>query len=626
MKIIRPSSFAEGSTAFSRAGSAWYWDKNGVLQTAAANVPRWSYDPTDLTKPPCLLVEPAATNLITYSSNLSAGWTGGAAASLSGFFFGNLPYYYIAKTNSGTSEFRQHYVGARVSMDVLVATLAVRAGTSDRVTIGLYDWTATAYGWGDGADSSISIKGPGVAYYQTGGAFYISGLSATVDTIVTITRTYRTDATSSALLIYPDTVNSSTIGASVQVTRVQVEKDRSTSLIPTAGSAVTRAADVFGDMVVTQVAENDYPLFSATKLYLVGDRIINTTTHRIYESSTGQQSTTARITAPAGASLYVNWPAHGLAANTPIAFTAGALPSSATSVTMALNTVYYVVAKDADSFYLSDTVNGVKIYSSAASATDYPNLTARASLNYNQDPTTTTTDYWIDAGPTNKYAVIDQSVSTQTSASDFVGHAFKLSGALNTDSVVIQNIEAGSARVTMTSSSEGLVYDQAVSLVQDLDVSDYWSYCFEPIVRKTDVLFSDLPPYFDATLSVSVAATGETCKTGLVVWGLSKDFGPTQAGMSLGVQDYSVKSADEFGYFTLLERAYSKTMTLTAFVKRTAMNSLINLLISLRATPVVYIGDETLSASFQYGFAKDWSMGADYPEESTLHIEIESLT
>lgn len=58
---------------FTRAGSATYFDAAGVLQTAAADVPRFDHDPVTL-QPRGLLVEPSATNRL-----LNSGFAGGAA-------------------------------------------------------------------------------------------------------------------------------------------------------------------------------------------------------------------------------------------------------------------------------------------------------------------------------------------------------------------------------------------------------------------------------------------------------------------------------------------------------------------------------------------------------------------
>lgn len=77
MIIIDPVALAD--TSFTGGGGT-YWDRNGVLQDAVANVLRVTYDPTDLSKAPYALVEPAATNLLLYSEKFdNAAWLKGNA-------------------------------------------------------------------------------------------------------------------------------------------------------------------------------------------------------------------------------------------------------------------------------------------------------------------------------------------------------------------------------------------------------------------------------------------------------------------------------------------------------------------------------------------------------------------
>lgn len=66
---LQRKSFAEVLT-FSRAGEATFFGSNGLLQTAAAGVPRFEYDPVTLA-PKGILIEGTRTNLVTRSSDLS---------------------------------------------------------------------------------------------------------------------------------------------------------------------------------------------------------------------------------------------------------------------------------------------------------------------------------------------------------------------------------------------------------------------------------------------------------------------------------------------------------------------------------------------------------------------------
>jgi hypothetical protein len=57
------------TTFTSRANTGTYFAANGTLQTAAINIPRYQYNPANLSAPPFLLLETAANNLVTYSED-----------------------------------------------------------------------------------------------------------------------------------------------------------------------------------------------------------------------------------------------------------------------------------------------------------------------------------------------------------------------------------------------------------------------------------------------------------------------------------------------------------------------------------------------------------------------------
>lgn len=530
MKIIRPLPIAD-SGAFTRASTATYWDKTGTPQSAAINVPRFSYDPSDLTKPPALVSEAAATNL--FLNSLING--------------SNL--------------------------------------TTQSLTVTAQVYTLSFYGTG-----TIVLSG----------AFVATAIG--------------TGATTRKTLTFTPTAGSVTFTVSGTVKYAQMETgSTSTSFIPTAGTAVTRSADVNTLGMLSLLTETDYPVIDLTSLYIIGDRIIDTAVgvHKIYESTTGVTSTVS------SASNIITWAAHGLSANMPIKFS-GSVPTGITA-----GTVYYVllITGSANTFNISATVNG-SLLGVGTSAT----FTSVASNNYNKPPSLNPS-FWLLVGSTNKWAWLDDSVQSQTSNVDYVAAAVKIPSTSFADYVVLGNITNGtSARVVMMDPLDGMVFDRTISLISDSGILDLLSYFTEPIVRITDYALGGLPPYAGAQLSVSVAATGQTVAVGLLKVGLSKTVGSTQSGMTLGLQDYSVKSTDTFGTSSFLERTYARRMDLTVWVDNTRLDSIINLLNSYRVTPVVYIGSDGFNSSIVYGVYKDYTGGIDYTTVSTLHIEIEGMT
>jgi hypothetical protein len=63
----------------SRGTTGTYYNSTGLLQTAAINAARLSYNPSNLTASPALLLEPAATNLMVQSNSFPASYNPNAA-------------------------------------------------------------------------------------------------------------------------------------------------------------------------------------------------------------------------------------------------------------------------------------------------------------------------------------------------------------------------------------------------------------------------------------------------------------------------------------------------------------------------------------------------------------------
>lgn len=243
--------------------------------------------------------------------------------------------------------------------------------------------------------------------------------------------------------------------------------------------------------------------------------------------------------------------------------------------------------------------------------------------NTNHDPATSPT-WWLEVSSTNRWKMFDGSVGSQTTNSTSVAVSITADGRI--DSVVLLNVSAASVQVTMTDTVDGLVYDQTESMVDDSGITDWYAYFFEPIQRKSDIVFGDLPPYSGARIAITITDTGATAACGECILGLSKEIGSTDYGAQVGIQDYSIKTADEFGTYTITERSFSNRGNFTVWVESGYVDALKKLLADYRATPVVYIGSDDYTATIVYGFFKDFSIDIAYPTKSICSIELEGLS
>jgi hypothetical protein len=233
--------------------------------------------------------------------------------------------------------------------------------------------------------------------------------------------------------------------------------------------------------------------------------------------------------------------------------------------------------------------------------------------------------YWARADSTNRWRMLDSSTSSQTSNINDIKCVFGLNAFC--DSVALMNIDCASATVRMYDATDGEVYEETQSGIDNSGIDDYYQYCFNPVIVKRDLLFSGMPNYANGYVSVVIqASSGQTAFCGLCYVGNSLTVGETQGGMQLGIQDYSVKSQDDFGNYTITERNYSRKVTMLINMENYLVDSVHNILSAYRALPAVYIGSTSYGASFAYGFYKDFNIEIPGPNYSLCSIEIEGLT
>jgi len=240
-------------------------------------------------------------------------------------------------------------------------------------------------------------------------------------------------------------------------------------------------------------------------------------------------------------------------------------------------------------------------------------------------PTGLSTDTnWIKISETNRWKMFDLKTTSQTFNSNSID--VTVLGAGFVDSVSALNIDGATIQIIAKDQFGATFYDVTTSLISVDGIYDPYTYFFSPLVYLTDFVAIDLPIYSLASYQVIISKTGGIAKCGTLLIGKAIEIGGTEYGMTIGITDYSIKSANDFGDFVITERAYSKNIILTANVPKNAVDAVANMLNRLRATPVLYLGADEYTSSFAYGFYKDYGVVISYPTYSKLQIEIESLS
>uniref|UniRef100_UPI003A860AEB hypothetical protein n=1 Tax=Bilophila wadsworthia TaxID=35833 RepID=UPI003A860AEB len=168
---------------------------------------------------------------------------------------------------------------------------------------------------------------------------------------------------------------------------------------------------------------------------------------------------------------------------------------------------------------------------------------------------------WRLMGPTNRYAMLDQYVSTQTvAAEDVMTFAVTFNRCT---AFALLNFKATSIRAVVKDGDGLVMYDRTVNTLKDVD--GYWNYYFLPLERIVDQAVTNIPMSPVATLYVSLTQEGGPA-LGQVIAGQAWPIGTTQYNTRLGIRDYSRKDTDEFGNTRLVKRANAKRTSLPLYL------------------------------------------------------------
>jgi hypothetical protein len=232
---------------------------------------------------------------------------------------------------------------------------------------------------------------------------------------------------------------------------------------------------------------------------------------------------------------------------------------------------------------------------------------------------------WLDVGPTNKWAMFDSEISTATTATTTLTVVLK-PGYVN--SLALYGLVGQTLTVTVRDGLAGpVVYGPSVIALDGTIIADWYQYFFEPSVQLAEVALTDLVPYQDAHITITLDGTG-TVECGICLIGTFYTLGDTEFGATVSIIDYSRKETDTFGVTTFVRRAYSKRMNARMMLDTAQINKVQRVLADLRATPCAWIGTD--ESGFEpltvYGFYRDFSIDVAYPTKSYCSLEIEGLT
>lgn len=229
---------------------------------------------------------------------------------------------------------------------------------------------------------------------------------------------------------------------------------------------------------------------------------------------------------------------------------------------------------------------------------------------------------WLRIGPTNRWAAFDQAVGTRSSASDLM--TFSLTPGV-VRGLALLDVDTEGATVVMTVDGDE-VYSRTIDPIQTQEACETWyDYFFEAIQRRTAIVLTDMPPYAEGVITVTLTGPGSTVSVGTCAVGPVYDLGTVLASPRIGIVDYSRKVTDDFGVTRVSERAYARRMSLDVLLPTVNVDVATARLARVRARPVVWVASQRFDALSVYGFVKDWSVLIPGLVNSTCSLEVEGL-
>lgn len=195
------------------------------------------------------------------------------------------------------------------------------------------------------------------------------------------------------------------------------------------------------------------------------------------------------------------------------------------------------------------------------------------------------------------------------------------------DTLVLGGCVGETATITIRDGLAGPIVFGPTEYNLRVPVYNWFDYFFSPYRQVPYVVIHELPLYLNAHITISIAGTG-TVECALCVVGTSFEIGGTQYGASVGIKDYSRKVTNETtGVVTLEQRKFAKTLRANVRIDSAYYGEVHAKLESLRATPVLWIGDDTgdIEPLTVFGFYKDFSLVVDYPTAGIYSLEIEGM-
>lgn len=268
----------------------------------------------------------------------------------------------------------------------------------------------------------------------------------------------------------------------------------------------------------------------------------------------------------------------------------------------------------------------------------------------NPNPATDTAT-WVRVGPTNRWAMFDTNVNTRTVGGaggltvaiapgrcngvallDMVGvtaatlvcsYPIAVQAGKPTETVVTA-YAFGITQTRVTNYGAGTVTQTYAITLEARNVSNWRDYFVNPFATKSDV-FIGFSSRSDYTITLTISTANP--QVGWMLAGNYIELGDVGYGVRAGIDDYSVKTTDQWGVTKLVERDYVKRVTYPVTVDNTFLRQTFSALADLRAKPSLFVGtdDYRYTPFTVFGHVANFEAALSFATYSIVNVEVKGL-
>jgi len=231
--------------------------------------------------------------------------------------------------------------------------------------------------------------------------------------------------------------------------------------------------------------------------------------------------------------------------------------------------------------------------------------------------------FWSLVSATNRWRMFDKKTKSKTLQSGTITK--KITPGRIYNSVAGFGLVADTVNINIVNGTTE-VYNRDIDMKDLSDIGGYYDWFFQPLSNKEQFVYTDLPAYASAVMTVTFSNGSDVCEVGELIVGKFLEVGVAEYGTNIGIIDFSRKVEDEeTEEVTIEKRKNYKTVEYGILLETSRVNIVRKVLYEYTSTPMVFVGEETLPETIIYGFTNDFTIELQNKNTSYCSLQAEEL-